>query len=62
VIGEEFELSENSPSGPQKPLTFNELGAFFMPAAKSEAKGLFLAFFFSFYFHLPNNIGSIDLA
>jgi hypothetical protein len=33
-----------------------------MPAAKSEAKGLFLAFFISFYFHLPNNIESIDLA
>ena len=28
MLGEEFELNENSPSGPQKPLTFNELGAF----------------------------------
>jgi hypothetical protein len=50
------------PSGPQKPLTFNELGAFFMPLAESIAKRVFVAYFISFYFHLPNNIESIDLA
>ena len=30
MLGEEFELSENSPSGRQKTLTYNELGAFFV--------------------------------
>ena len=30
MVLDEFELSENSPSGPQKPLTYNELGAFFV--------------------------------
>ena len=39
------------PSGPQKPLTFNELGAFLMPVAISVANGVFLAYFllFSYY-------------
>ena len=31
---DEFELSENSPSGPQKPLTFNKLGTFLCPNLK----------------------------
>ena len=30
VVIDEFELSENSPSGRQKTLTYNELGAFFV--------------------------------
>ena len=40
------------PSGPQKPLTFNELGAFLMSVAKSVANGFFLPYFlmiFSYY-------------
>jgi hypothetical protein len=33
-----FELSENSPSGPQKPLAFNKLGAFSFLVAFEKAE------------------------
>jgi len=35
---------------------------YFMPVAESVAKRVFVAYFISFYFHLANNIESIDLA